>query len=285
MVGLSGEDLDARLRELLREDIGEGDITTDTTVPAGTRGRGDLIARSACVVAGLEIARRAFELLDPKLSWQAETKDGDRVAAGSRLAQLSGRARPILTAERVALNVLQRMSGIATTTRRYVEAVAGTTCRILDTRKTAPGLRVFDRMAVAAGGGENHRFSLSDMVLIKDNHRRLAGGVASAIAGARAKAPSGTEIEVEVETEQELRTALDAGVDAILIDNQSPETVARWAALVRQSSPRPRIEASGGITLENVRQYALAGADCISVGALTHSVTAADISLEVIPNG
>ncbi len=281
---ISPEDLDQRLREFLSEDIGEADVTTETTVKAETRGRAELIAKSGCVVSGLPVARRTFELLDPDLVWEPAVETGAWAEVGTRLARLSGRARAILTAERVALNLLQRMCGIATLTWRFVEAVAGTGCRILDTRKTAPGLRPFDRMAVTDGGGKNHRYDLSEMVLIKDNHRRLAGGVAKAVAAARRRAPAGIQIEVEVETEQELAEALASGADAILVDNQSPETLARWARLVRESASPPTIEASGGITLDNVRRYAEAGADAISVGALTHSVRAADISLELFPD-
>jgi nicotinate-nucleotide pyrophosphorylase (carboxylating) len=281
----AGEDaLDARLREFLSEDIGEADVTTETTVPPGRMGRAEILAKSDAVVAGLDVARRTFALLDPQVRWDPDVREGDAVRAGKRLASLAGPARSILTGERVALNLLQRMSGIATATRRYVEAVAGTPCRILDTRKTAPGLRLFDRMAVRAGGGENHRFSLSEMVLIKDNHRRLAGGVSPAVAAARQMLPSGMKIEVEVESETELREALEAGVDAILVDNQAPATVAEWVAVVRRQPARPVVEASGGITLENVRAYALAGADCVSIGALTHSVRSADISLELYPD-
>lgn len=275
------ERLDVRLREFLAEDIGSTDVTTEATVPPGQMGRAEIVAKSDCVVSGLEVARRTFALLDPGILWEPDVRDGDSVLAGGRLARLSGAAGPILTGERVALNLLQRMSGIATATRRYVEAVAGTSCRILDTRKTAPGLRAFDRIAVLSGGGHNHRFSLSEMVLIKDNHRRLAGGVSRAVAAARKRSRAGMKIEVEVESEQDLREALEAGADAILVDNQTPATVADWVGIVRRHSSRPTIEASGGITLENVRAYAVAGADCVSVGALTHSVRAADVSLEL----
>jgi nicotinate-nucleotide pyrophosphorylase (carboxylating) len=173
------------------------------------------------------------------------------------------------------------MCGIATATRRFVDAVDGTGCRILDTRKTAPGLRAFDREAVHDGGGTNHRFDLSEMVLIKDNHRRLSGGVAPAIAAARAHAPAGTRVEVEVESEAELRDAVSAGADWILIDNQAPETVARWCSIAREARRPPFIEASGNVRLENARAYAEAGADAVSVGSLTHSVRAADVSLEL----
>jgi nicotinate-nucleotide pyrophosphorylase (carboxylating) len=278
---LIGEALDERLRGFLSEDVGSGDITTELTVPPATLARGTLIARSGCVVSGLPVARRTFELLDSGLTWIPAVQDGERVPEGTTLAHLSGRARAILTAERVALNLLQRMCGIATATRRLVEAVEGTSCRILDTRKTAPGLRAFDRAAVVDGGGANHRWGLFDMVLIKDNHRRLAGGVARAVAAARRAAPPGMTIEVEVETETELEEALDAGADAVLIDNQQPETIRRWVAIARRRPSPPSLEASGNLRLENVRRYALTGVDSISVGALTHSVSAADIALEL----
>jgi nicotinate-nucleotide pyrophosphorylase (carboxylating) len=278
----SGEALDALLRALLSEDIGRIDVTTESTVPPGTRTRGELVAKSECVVSGLPVARRVFALLDAGLAWQDETAAGARVAASTTIARLSGRARAILTSERVALNLLQRMCGIATATRRFVDAVAGTGCRIMDTRKTAPGLRPFDRQAVRDGGGVNHRYDLAEMVLIKDNHRRLAGGVARAVAAARAGAP-GVEVEVEVESEAELQEAIAACADRILIDNQPPATVARWCAIVRAAERRPFIEASGNMRLDTVRAYAEAGVDEVSVGSLTHSVAAADVSLELFP--
>jgi len=276
----AGESLDALLRALLAEDVGRGDVTTETIVPPGARARGDIVAKSDCVVSGLPVARRVFELLEPGIEWGAEAATGSRAGAGNRIARLAGAARPILTAERVALNLLQRMCGIATLTRRFVDAVAGTPCRVLDTRKTAPGLRPFDRQAVRDGGGANHRYDLSEMVLIKDNHRRLSGGVARAVEAARAGAP-GVEIEVEVESEAELAQAIASGADRILIDNQSPETVARWSEIAHGSLRRPFVEASGNMRLDTVRAYALAGADGVSVGALTHSVAAADVSLEL----
>lgn len=280
MAELSGEALDERLRAFLAEDVGARDVTTESTVSADAGARGGLLAKSECIVSGLPVARRVFALLDSGLAWEAESPAGSRAQAGALLARLSGKARAILTAERVALNLLQRMCGIATRTRRFVDAVEGTGCRILDTRKTAPGLRPFDRQAVRDGGGSNHRYDLSRMVLIKDNHRRLAGGVARAVASARAGAPSLT-IEVEVESERELDEALAAGADWILIDNQTPETVARWCALARQASKPPSLEASGNMHLDTVRAYAVAGVDAVSVGELTHSVRAADISLEL----
>lgn len=282
---LSGEELDTRLRGFLSEDIGGIDITTETTVPLGLRAEGELLAKSPCIVSGLSVARRTFELLDARLVWTSQREPGDRAEGGDVLVRLSGQAHAILMAERVALNLLQRMSGIATSTRRFVEAVQGTAASIFDTRKTAPGLRPFDRIAVVDGGGMNHRGSLAEMVLIKDNHRRLAGGVALALRAARDRVPAGVLIEVEVETEEELSEVAAAGADIILIDNQRPETVARWAEIARVLRPELSIEASGGIRLENVRAYAEAGANRISVGALTHSVEAADISLELVRGG
>jgi nicotinate-nucleotide pyrophosphorylase (carboxylating) len=281
MNALSGGALDERLRAFLAEDVGAGDVTTLATIPASTRARGELLAKPECVVSGLPVARRVFELLDAEVAWTEEVAAGTKVPPRAVLARLEGRARPILTAERVALNLLQRMCGIATATRRYVDALAGTRCRVLDTRKTAPGLRPFDRQAVRDGGGVNHRYDLSEMVLIKDNHRRLSGGVRGAVAAARASAPAGTTIEVEVESDEELRDAIAAQADWILIDNQSPETVARWSAIARESARPPFLEASGNMRLETVRAYADAGVDAVSVGALTHSVVAADISLEL----
>jgi len=276
----AGEALDALLRAFLAEDVGARDVTTESTIPPESRARGEIVAKSECVVSGLPVARRVFELLEPQVEWFEAVPAGTRVSSGTVIARLAGPARPILTGERVALNLLQRMAGIATLTRRFVDAVAGTSCRILDTRKTAPGLRPFDRRAVRDGGGVNHRYDLSEMVLIKDNHRRLSGGVARAVAAARAGAP-GVEIEVEVETEAELTGAVAAGANWILIDNQSPETVGRWCAIARRSPRPPFLEASGNMRLDTVRAYALAGVDACSVGALTHTVAAADVSLEL----
>jgi nicotinate-nucleotide pyrophosphorylase (carboxylating) len=281
---LTGKALDAKLRELLAEDLGAGDVTSEWTVPAQSRARGRLIARGACVVSGLPIARRTFELLDPELAWDGEAPAGSSVAPGATLATLAGHARALLAAERLSLNLLQRMCAIATVTRRFVEAVEGTGCAILDTRKTAPGLRAFDRMAVVEGGGANHRDGLYDMVLIKDNHRRLAGGTARAVEAALRRAPAGMKVEVEVESEDDLKEALGAGARMILIDNQAPETVAQWSRIAREFAAPLFIEASGNMTLDRVRAYALAGADAVSVGALTHSVAAADISLELDPD-
>jgi nicotinate-nucleotide pyrophosphorylase (carboxylating) len=287
MEGLSASELDAKLRQFLAEDVGSGDVTTDAIVPEAAVAAADIVAKSECVVSGLSVARRVFELLDPALEWDERVLPGMTVAPHTVLARLSGKARAILTGERVALNLLQRMCGIATATRRHVDAVSGTGCRILDTRKTAPGLRAFDRTAVRDGGGQNHRAGLYDMVLVKDNHRVIAGGVKAALAAVRRRAPAGMAVEVEVESEQDLREAVENGADVLLIDNQTPATVARWVGIVRSGERSPAIEASGNVGLANAREYALAGVDSISVGALTHSVTAADVSLEMalVPAG
>ena len=281
MEGLSSEELDQCLRRFLAEDVGSGDVTTDSIVPADAVATAEIVAKSECVVSGLPVARRVFELLDPALSWEERTRPGSKVPPGTTLARLSGKARAILTGERVAMNLLQRTCGIATATRRYVEAVSGTGCRILDTRKTAPGLRPFDRAAVRDGGASNHRYGLFDHVLIKDNHRVLAGGVTAALEAVRRAAPEGMTIEVEVESEEDLREAIAGGADVVLVDNQTPETVSRWSRVARTGTRPPEIEASGKVDLGTVREYALAGADSISIGRLTHSVEAADISLEI----
>jgi nicotinate-nucleotide pyrophosphorylase (carboxylating) len=279
--GLSAEALDQRLREFLAEDVGSGDATTNSIVPENAVAAAEIVARSECVVSGLSVSRRVFELLDPLLEWDERVAPGATVSSDTTLARLSGKARAILTGERVALNLLQRMCGIATATRRYVDAIAGTGCRVLDTRKTPPGLRAFDRVAVRDGGGANHRAGLFDLVLVKDNHRVIAGGVKEALAAVRRSAPPELAVEVEVESEGDLREAIAGGADVLLIDNQSPATVRRWVAIAREGVRSPAIEASGNIRHANAREYALAGVDSISVGALTHSVTAADVSLEM----
>jgi nicotinate-nucleotide pyrophosphorylase (carboxylating) len=269
------------LEGFLAEDLGRGDATSLAVVPEGARAKGFFLAKSDLVVSGLSTALEVFRLLDPGLEWVFAAREGEPIPAGRKMAELAGDARSLLAAERVALNLLQRMSGIATETRRFVEAVRGTRCEILDTRKTAPGLRAFDKQAVVAGGGKNHRFGLDDGILIKDNHIGVAGGVAGAVAAARQRGPLGLKVEVEVENELQLREALGAGADLVLLDNRTPTETARLVAVSRSLAPDARIEASGGVTLANVRAYAEAGVDFVSVGALTHSVRASDISLEI----
>jgi nicotinate-nucleotide pyrophosphorylase (carboxylating) len=242
------------------------------------------VAREDLVVSGLEAAWAVFfEAGGEEVSFAALANEGDRLAAGSMLAEVEGPARPILAAERVALNLLMRLSGIASLTSRYVKAVAGTGARIADTRKTTPGLRLLEKAAVRAGGGTNHRAGLDDGVLIKDNHLALAGGVTEAVRRARAEAPHLLKVEVEVESLGELEEALRAGADVVLLDNMTPEEVREAVGLVRRESPVVLIEVSGGVNLRTARSYAEAGPDLVSVGALTHSAPAADISLEVEP--
>lgn len=280
-MGLDRMKRTAAIESFLAEDIGRGDATTIATISPDAAASGTFLAKSDLVVCGLAEAGTAFRLLDPAVVFESRFDDGQAAAAGSTLATVAGNARAILSAERVALNLLQRMCGIATLTRRYVDAVAGFGCRVLDTRKTVPGLRAFDKLAVAAGGGKNHRFGLDDGILIKDNHLLLAGGVSAAISAARDRGGAMLRIEVEVESERQLREAAAAGADIVLFDNQTPENLSRLVALARQLRPDMKIEASGGIVLENVRAFAATGVDFVSVGALTHSVTASDISLEI----
>ncbi len=271
------------VERFLEEDIGFGDITTLSVVPETARGRGRLIAKSPLVVAGLEVAQAAFEVVDARVQWCRAAADGMALQPGSVLAELDGPARAILTAERVALNLLQRLSGVATLTRRYVEAVQHTPARVIDTRKTTPGLRALEKYAVRVGGGHNHRFGLSDGVLIKDNHIAIVGSLEKAIAAVRANVSHLQKIEVEVDRIDQIPEALTAGADAILFDNMTPEQTREAVALVRSKPGGERIllESSGGVTLETVRDYAEAGVDLISSGALTHSAPAVDIGLDI----
>jgi nicotinate-nucleotide pyrophosphorylase (carboxylating) len=270
------------IRRALDEDIGPGDVTSQWTLPAELELEGKLLAKADGVVAGLAVAAAVFHLVDERVRFISLCQDGQRVRAGDVLAVVQGPARAVLGAERTALNFLQRMSGIATATRRYVDAVAGTRAVILDTRKTAPGLRVLDKWAVRLGGGQNHRFGLFDMVLIKDNHIAAAGGITQAVARVRAHNQAGLPVEVEVKSLAELEEALaiQPSLDRIMLDNMDLETMRR---AVEMTAGRVPLEASGGVSLERVRAIAETGVDYISVGALTHSVTALDISLEVEP--
>jgi len=281
-VGLDPAFVRGEVCRFLREDIGDGDITTAWTVPAETTVSALIVAREACVVAGLPIAQAVFAELDAGVAAEPRASDGARVEPGAPLMRLAGRAAPILAGERLALNLLQRLSGVATLTRRYVDAVAGTRASISDTRKTTPGLRLFEKYAVRVGGGRNHRVGLFDAVLIKDNHLAAAGGVAQALRAVAERRTREVSVEVEVDSPVQLAEALDAGVRAVLIDNMSPAEVAAAVAMVRERPDGGSIwvEASGGITLANVRAYAEAGVDTISVGALTHSAPAVDIALD-----
>jgi nicotinate-nucleotide pyrophosphorylase (carboxylating) len=265
------------VRAALAEDVGERDVTTEATVPAEARASASFVAKQDLVVAGLDVAFEAFQETDARIAWGARAREGDRFSAGDHMAAIEGPARGILTAERVALNFLQRMSGIATITRQFVDAVAGTKARIRDTRKTTPLLRVLEKHAVEVGGGVPHRSGLHSGVLVKDNHVLLAGSVGEAtrraVAGAR-----GLQVEIEVDSQEQIEDALAAGAQMLLLDNFTPEAAAE---AVRQVAGRVPVEISGGVRLDNVRAYAETGADFIAVGALTHSAPAVDISLDV----
>lgn len=271
----------SQVSAFLAEDLGRGDITTQATVTRNARARGRFLAKEPMVVAGLEAAEAVFSTLDSQQQLEAFASDGEEVEAGKVIARTSGFADVLLGGERVALNLLQRLSGIATLTRRYVRAIEGTNAQIVDTRKTTPGLRMLEKYAVAAGGARNHRFGLDDGVLIKDNHIALAGGVGAAVTRARETVGHLHKIEVEVSTEKDLREALKSGADILLLDNLTPEETARMVAVARELAPQVALESSGGITLENVRAYAEAGVDLISIGALTHSARAVDISFKI----
>jgi len=274
---VTADEIDRVIQNALREDVGSGDVTSMAIVPASVCLVGEFIVKAPGVVAGLGIAGQVFRLADDGIVYMPLVPDGSVVAVGDIVARVEGCGPSILTAERVALNFLQRMSGIATMTRRYLAAVAGTKARILDTRKTVPGLRTLDKQAVRFGGGMNHRSGLYDMVLIKDNHIAVAGGIAEAVGLARAQTKT-LAIEVEVQSLEQLDEVLGLGVDRVMLDNMGLE-VMREA--VRRAGGRVELEASGGITLDSVAEVAATGVDFISVGALTHSVTALDISLEV----
>jgi nicotinate-nucleotide pyrophosphorylase (carboxylating) len=263
----------------LAEDIGSGDLTTLSTVPAETLATGVMTAKSPGVISGLEAAAYALWRVDPRIGFTPKVQDGDAVAVGDVVAELSGPARSILTGERIALNLLQRLSGVATITAQFVAEIAGTGATIVDTRKTTPGLRELEKAAVRHGGGHNHRFGLSDGVLIKDNHLAAIGGadrVTKAIAAARLRAPHTVRIEVEVTTLAEVEEAAAARADIIMFDNMSNEMMKEAGQIVAK---RAITEASGGVRLETVRKIAETGVDLISVGALTHSAPSVDISL------
>ena len=266
------------VRRALDEDLGSGDLTTDATVDPGRRARGVFIVKAPCVLAGLDVAAETFRQVDASVAVSSRRLDGERCAPGDEIAVVNGPARALLIAERTALNFLQRLSGIATRTRQFVDAAAGR-ITILDTRKTTPTLRALEKYAVAAGGGTNHRAGLYDAILIKDNHIRLAGGVAAAIERVRRQSPQ-LRIEVEAQTLAEVDEALASAADIILADNMSPADVRETVVRARG---RAKVEVSGGVTLERIQELGGTGADYVSVGALTHSAPAVDISFEIEP--
>ncbi len=266
------------VRAALKEDLGAGDITTAAVVARGRAGEARIIAKEDFVLAGLFVAEKAFHALDPTLSFKARMRDGALARKGDSIATIEGRLASLLGAERVALNFLQRMSGIATLTARFAARVRGTRARILDTRKTTPCMRILERYAVKAGGGYNHRFGLFDGVLIKDNHIRAAGGVSKAVKKAAKRLGQGVAIEVEVSDIRETIEAVSAGADIIMLDNFKIDDIRKAVKVIGKSA---FIEVSGGVTLEQARRIADAGVDFISVGALTHSARAVDISMEI----
>lgn len=266
------------IQSALEEDISTGDITTTAVLTGNETGKATAFAKAELVAAGIDVFRETFLVLDSRIQFIGCCEDGQVVQKGGSLAEISGNLGSILTAERVALNFLQRMCGIATLTRQYVDEVKGTHAKILDTRKTVPGLRSLDKYAVRIGGGRNHRFGLYDGVLIKDNHIAAAGGISQALARVRGRFPHTLKVEVEVKNLSELEEAFASGADTIMLDNMTVGDMKKAVDIIRRRVP---LEASGNVSLANVRQIAETGVDFISVGALTHSVSASDISLKI----
>lgn len=279
---LESGDVLAAVGEFLAEDIGRGDITTTACVPQNTRGMGRFLAKEYLVLCGLDVAEAVFFHLDPDSSEIESTfAEGDEIEAGTVFGTLKGYADVLLVGERTALNLIQRMSGIATLTRAYVKAIEGTQAQIVDTRKTTPGLRLLEKYAVTVGGGKNHRMGLDDGVLIKDNHIALAGGITEAVHAAKNKVGHLHKIEVEIANWAQLREAIEAGAEIVMLDNQTPDEAAKLVQMARSMNPSVLIEASGGMDLDRVRSFADAGVDLISVGRLTHSARAVDISFKI----
>jgi len=269
--------------DLLKEDLGRGDITTQSIVRGGARARGRFLAKQDFVLCGLEIAEAVFSTLDANIQLESRVYDGELISAGSEFAIIEGPAAVLLTAERTALNLMQRLSGVATLTREFVNRITGTEARIVDTAGTTPGLRLLEKYAVTVGGGYNHRFGLDDGVLIKDNHIALAGGVRRAVELARRAVPHLMKIEVQVGNQSQLREAIAAAADVIMLDNMNIAEIRESVALIRTQRPGVTIEASVGVSLETVREVAECGVDLISVAAITQSATAVEISLKTRP--
>ncbi|MCM1037416.1 MAG: carboxylating nicotinate-nucleotide diphosphorylase [Bacteroides sp.] len=277
--------IDDLLTLAFAEDVGDGDATTLSTIPAEARGRQQLIVKEEGILAGVDIARRVFEKFDPELHMTVMIGDGARVKPGDVAFVVEGPVRSLLQTERTMLNIMQRMSGIATTTARYQERLAGLKAKVLDTRKTTPGMRLLEKQAVKIGGGANHRIGLFDMVLIKDNHVDFAGGITPAVERAKQwcrEQGKDLRIEVEVRNTPEIEEALAAGVDRIMLDNYTPQDTAEAVRLIRSRDAKVEIESSGGITIDTLRAYGEAGVDFISVGALTHSVKGLDMSFKAV---
>ena len=269
--------IDSIIKLALEEDIGSGDITTLSTIPEGTTAHGRFIAKEDTVICGIDIAKKVFHTIDASVCFTAHKKDGDKVAKGEIIAEVKGDARSMLTAERTALNIMQRLSGVAKMTSHCVEMVKGTNAKIADTRKTTPGMRALEKYAVRIGGGTNHRYNLADGVLIKDNHIAAAGSITNAVKNARSIIPHTLKIEVEVETFEQLNEALEAGADIIMLDNMTNEMMEEC---VRITNGKALLEASGNMDKRDLYEVAKTGVDIISIGALTHTIKAADISLK-----
>jgi nicotinate-nucleotide pyrophosphorylase (carboxylating) len=269
--------------DLLKEDLGRGDITTQSVVRGGAKARGRFLAGQDFVLCGLEIGEAVFSTLDNTITLESHVYDGETIAAGTEFARIEGPATVLLSGERTALNIMQRLSGVATLTKAFVDRVEGTGARIVDTPKTTPGLRLLEKYAVTVGGGYNHRFGLDDGVLIKDNHIAFAGGVRRAVELARGAASHLMKIEVEVSSQAQLREAIAARADVIMLDNMTVDEVRESVKMIREQAPGVTIEVAGGINLENVRLYAECGVDLISAGAITHSAGVVDISLKIRP--
>ncbi|MBJ2185075.1 MAG: carboxylating nicotinate-nucleotide diphosphorylase [Muribaculaceae bacterium] len=277
--------IDDLLTLAFAEDVGDGDHTTLSTIPADAMGRQRLIIKEEGILAGVEVARRVFEKFDPSLKMTVYINDGAHVRPGDIAFEVEGPVRSLLQTERVMLNIMQRMSGIATTTARYQKLLEGLPTKVLDTRKTTPGMRMLEKMAVKIGGGMNHRIGLFDMILIKDNHADFAGGIPKAVASAKAYCKANgkdLKIEQEVRNTEEILQAIEAGVDRIMLDNYTPEQTVEAVRLIREKAPAIEIESSGGITIDTLRAYGEAGVDFISVGALTHSVKGLDMSFKAV---
>lgn len=281
MFDWTGESIQRSIKLWLEEDIGSGDVTTMTTIPLDQRSKGIIHVKEDGIAAGLPVAAAVFAEVDAQLRFETKVAEGSSVKKGDILATVEGSTRSILLGERVALNLMQRMSGIATKTREYVDALEGLPTRLVDTRKTTPGHRLLEKYAVKVGGGHNHRFGLYDAVMIKDNHIKGAGGVIQAIQAARREIPHTMKIEVEVESFEQLNQALAAGPDIIMLDNMKPAAMKEAVALIKARAPHIVVEGSGSVTLQTIKSIAESGVDVISVGRLTYSVPALDISLDL----
>lgn len=275
------EQLVQSIKNWLKEDVGSGDVTTLTTIAPGHQSKGIIHAKEEGVVCGIPVAELVFEVVDPSLSFTALVKEGERVAKGTVLAEVEGSTHAILTGERLALNLMQRLSGVATRTATFVQALEGLPAKLVDTRKTTPGHRILEKYAVRIGGGANHRFGLYDAVMIKDNHIKGAGGIKQAVSRARANIPHTMTIEVEAESLEQVEEALAAGADIIMLDNMSLELMTEAVRRIKTKAPHVKTEASGNVSLETVRGIANTGVDVISVGRLTYSFSSLDISLDL----